>query len=336
MLISVVIPTCDRKSRLLSLLDSLHLSSVPLLEIIIVDSGSDRLEPADYAPYENLNILYVDSEKSVCIQRNKGIRMARAPWVFLCDDDVRVPSDYLEKLIGHITALPATGAISGLFLQLENEVWTAQYPLRSAKQLIWTFIFQGSVWGEIELAGNHGWVVKKIKEYYLRKGNHISGAGWPVITQFSGEYFETPLYSLGAALVRKDWLLAAPFDEVLDPHGLGDNYGVAASIPGDSLTVLNSAFVFHHKEPVNRLKRPVQYFRRVLALDYFISTKEKLHYAKKYRLLWSLVGNILNAVRTKDRMMLRPGMKAIWMIATRQNPYKRGARDGKKVLEPMI
>jgi len=29
-------------------------------------------------------------------------------------------------------------------------------------------------------------------------------------------------------------------------------------------------------------------------------------------------------------------MKAIWMIATRQNPYKRGARDGKKVLEPMI
>ena len=335
LLISVVIPTCNRKLRLLSLLDSLRLSSIPLSEIIIVDSGSDRLTTSDLAPYANLSILYLESEKSVCIQRNKGIRTARSPWVFLCDDDIEVPSDYLEKISAFHDVHPETGILSGLFLQEENGAWTAQYPLHSAKQLIWTFLFQQSIWGEIQVADAR-WGVRKIKEYYGRKGNHISKAGWPVITRFSGEYFETPLYSLGAALVRKDWLLACPFDEVLDRHGMGDNYGVAASIPGACLTVLTSAFVYHHKEPVNRLKRPLQYFRRVLALDYFITTKEKLRHVRKYRLLWSLAGNLLGFIRAGDWMMIQPGIKVLLIIAFHRNPYTRGAREGKKVLEPMI
>jgi hypothetical protein len=65
----------------------------------------------------------------------------------------------------------------------------------------------------------------------VRKGNHISKAGWPVISDFSGDYFKTPLYSLGASLVRRDWLLRSPFDEVLDRHGIGEHYGVIAGFP---------------------------------------------------------------------------------------------------------
>src|SRR5687768_13117055 len=100
--ISVVIPTCNRRQRLLLLLQNLHRSTYPLLEIIIVDSGEEILEPAEYSSYGNLSIVYLRSEKSVCIQRNLGIRMAKGEWVFLCDDDIEVPAEYLQKIADHI------------------------------------------------------------------------------------------------------------------------------------------------------------------------------------------------------------------------------------------
>ena len=51
MQISVVIPTCNRPQRLLLLLQNLNLSSYPLLEVIIVDSGED-----DVGTYRNILI----------------------------------------------------------------------------------------------------------------------------------------------------------------------------------------------------------------------------------------------------------------------------------------
>jgi glycosyltransferase involved in cell wall biosynthesis len=333
--ISVVIPTCNRKQRLLALLNGLNQSAYPLSEVIIVDSGEDRLDPADHLPFSNLPIEYLSSERSVCIQRNTGIRLAKGDWIFLCDDDIEVPPDYLQKLVAHLEARPETGVLSGLFLQKEKEEWTAQYPLRSGRALIRTFIFQQGIWGGIDVKSNHS-LVKRIKDYYQRKGNHISSSGWPVLTQFSGDHFTTPLYSLGAALVKKEWLMAAPFDEVLDRHGMGDNYGVCASLPGNGLTVLNNAFVYHHREQGHRLNRPLQYFRRVLALDYFISTKKKLRHVRKSRLLWSLTGNLLSFIRNKDGVMIRTAFRVILLIATGRNPYRRAAREGKKVLEPVL
>src|SRR5882757_9167981 len=99
--ISVVIPTCDRKTRLLSLLQNLDHSSFRLNEVIIVDSGDDKLLPGDYSVFDNLTIQYILSEKSVCIQRNIGIKRTRSPWIFLCDDDIEMPVDYLQSLVRH-------------------------------------------------------------------------------------------------------------------------------------------------------------------------------------------------------------------------------------------
>jgi glycosyltransferase involved in cell wall biosynthesis len=333
--VTAVIPTCNRRAALLVLLDSLNHGSLIPSEVIIVDSGDDGLSLEEFGGFTHLSILYVRSEKSVCIQRNTGIKMAGNPWIFLCDDDIEVPPDYLEKLMGYIAVHPEIGALSGLFLQKEMNVWTAQYPLRSARLLVWKFIFQQSIWGQIDIEASHP-LIKKIKEYYRLKGNHISKAGWPVLTQFSGDSFTTPLYSLGAALVRKEWLLSSPFDEVLDRHGMGDNYGVITNLPVSGITVLTHAFVYHHKEPDHRLKRPLQYFRRVLALDYFISTHKDSRYVRKFWLLWSLMGNLLSFIRDRDKMMMRPAIRTMLLIATGRNPYRRAARAGKKVLEPEI
>src|SRR6187402_1958290 len=141
MQISVVIPTVDRKMRLLSLLVSLDRSTHPIHEVIIVDSGNDRLTPDEYSSIKNFPIYHIPSESSVCIQRNIGIKLARSEWIFLCDDDIEIPADYLQKLSSYININPGTGAISGLWLQKDGNAWTASYPETSAKQLLWKYTF---------------------------------------------------------------------------------------------------------------------------------------------------------------------------------------------------
>lgn len=333
--ISVVIPTCNRKSNLLALLNNLNDSTFPLHEVIIVDSGEEKLTEQEYSLFKNLRIEYLNSEKSVCIQRNLGVKKATSSWIFLCDDDIEIPTDYLQKLACFVKLYPGTGAVSGTWLQLEKNEWRASYPEISAVGLIWKFIFQLSIWGEITCSANN-MLINKIKNYYHKKGNHLSKAGWPVITDFSGEYFTTPVYSLGAALVKKEWLLNSPFDEVLDRFGIGENYGVIRSFPANQVQVLNKTSVYHHQEPSNRLKKPLQYYRRTLALDYFIKTKSSLKNIKTRWLIWSLTGNLIRFIFSVNRIMIRAAFKSIWIILINKNPYYKAVKLDQKIVEPIL
>jgi glycosyltransferase involved in cell wall biosynthesis len=334
MQITVVIPTCNRKIQLLHTLKSLNDSACPLQEIIIVDSGEDRLAGTDLELYSNFKIEYLLSEKSVCIQRNKGIQRAKTEWIFLCDDDVEVPADYLLKLVAHIQRHGA-GAVSGQWLQKEEKGWQASWPEVSSFRLFRKYIFQLSIWGEIKCKpGNN--IYRKVRDYYKRKGNHISKAGWPVITQMSGAYFITPVYSLGASLVKREWLLQSPFDEVLDPHGIGDNYGVAISFPVVGIHIVNDAHVFHQQEPANRLKKSQAYYRRALALDYFARTKQNLQHVSRVWIVWSLFGNLLSFLWAREGMMIKASLKAIMKIILGKNPYYTGHRKEKKVVVPRL
>ena len=335
MQISVVIPTVDRKMRLLSLLVSLDRSTYPIHEVIIVDSGNDRLALNDYSSIKNFPIYYISSERSVCIQRNTGIEQAKSEWIFLCDDDIEIPSDYLQKLSIYINNHPDIGAISGIWLQKNGNAWIASYPETSAKQLFWKYIFRLGIWGSINCTANN-LVIRKIKQYYQRKGNHITKAGWPVITDLSSEHFFAPVYSLGGSLVKKEWLLNSPFDEVLDRHGIGENYGVIAGFPAAGIHVLNNTCVYHQQETTNRLMHPLQYYRRVLALDYFIQTKKTLKNIKRRLLFWSLIGNMISFVFSGNRSMMWAGFKSMWDVLWNKNPYPKAARNNIKIIEPLL
>ena len=333
--ISVVIPTCNRKTRLLSVLQNLDHSTYPIAEVIVVDSGEEKLLSEEWAVFKNLKIQYLSSERSVCIQRNTGIRKAKSSWIFICDDDIEVPPDYLQKLAHHLSQHPEAGAVSGRWLQLEKNEWKATYPENSAIRLFWKFVFQQSIWGEINCAANN-MLIKKIKKYYNKRGNHISKAGWPVLTDFSREYFITPVYSLGASLIKKVWLLNSPFDEVLDRHGIGDNYGVIMSFPGACIHVVNNTFAYHHQEPINRLQTPLQYYRRILSLDYFIKTKDSLKMIKKRWLIWSLTGNLIRFTFSANATMIKAAFKSIMVIISGNNPYHKAAKEKRKVIEPLL
>jgi GT2 family glycosyltransferase len=333
--ISAVIPTCNRKSNLLALLKNLNDSTFPLHEVIIVDSGEEKLSAQEHSVFKNLQIQYLHSEKSVCIQRNLGINKASSQWIFICDDDIEVPIDYLQKLTSHISNEPLSGAVSGLVMQKEKSEWTSQYVERSAKTLLWKYFFQVGIWGKIECSANN-FLMNRIKKYYTKKGNHLSKAGWPVLTNFSGKYFTTPVYGLGASLIKKEWLLSSPYDEVLDKHGIGDHYGVAAGFPEPGIHIITDAFVYHHQETTNRLQNPLQYYRRVLALDYFTGPGKNLHRIKKRWLIWSLLGNLTQIIFSMNSTMLKAAFKSFWIVTFGENPYRKAAKKNLKIVEPQL
>jgi len=184
------------------LLEDLSRSTQTVLEVLIVDSSDDKLKAPDLLAFTGLRIRYFEAAKSVCAQRNMGIREAQGDWIFLCDDDIEVPSDYLSKLLEHLGKYPAAGAVSGLCLEWQNGQWESQQPVTSARSLLWRYLFQLSIWGEIRPRGpGVDWIVAR----YRRRGNHISSAGWPVITDLSAPFFRTPTYLLGASLVKREW-----------------------------------------------------------------------------------------------------------------------------------
>lgn len=334
MQISVVIPTCNRKKNLLSLLNNLNQSVLAVEEVIVVDSGEETLKSSEIASFSNLKILYKSSEKSVCIQRNIGIQNATSEWIFLCDDDIEMPEDYLLKLKNHWQMHAEAGAVSGMILQKQNNKWIGNYPVKSNADLLFKYIFKLSIWGPLANI-KHAFFTKKIKNFYIKKGNHISKAGWPVLTNFSSDYFETPVYGLGASLIKKEWLLQSPFDETLDMYGIGDNYGVAAKFPG-KIHVVNNAFVYHHQEIANRLQHKLAYYRRILALDYFRQTIPSLLFIKKRWLVWSLIGNLMLFIIKRKFFMIYPTSKALIKIVMDRNDYLYASLKNKKITEPKL
>jgi hypothetical protein len=319
--LSVVIPTLDRPDRLRALLASLDRSSLLPREVLVVDASRQRLPPATFTAFGRLNIVYLEAARSVCVQRNAGIRAATSPWIFLCDDDVEVPPEHLAKLAAHVAAHPACGAVSGLFLEKRHDVWSGEFPETSALVVAWKSLFEMGMWGPIRAPGPIG---RALAARHRRRGNHIARSGWPVITEMDAPFFRTPIYTLGAALVRRDWLLASPFDESLDSHGLGDNYGVAIGFPAEGIHVLPDAPVYHHHAAEGRLEGGVAQERRMLALDHFIRTRPELGRTRPAHFLWSLVGAGILHAASGNPTAARAMFRAFARVVAGRNPYRSG------------
>ena len=334
--VSVVIPTRNRPDNLVRLLDDLILQTYPLLEVIVVDS-SDRPYRLDNlnTQFPQLTLLHVDSEPSVCIQRNIGIRKARAPYVFLCDDDITLPENYVELLMKYIKTNGA-GVASGLVMQKEpSGDWTYAYPPGSFGKLLFAFLFQHSVWGSPDKMNVKLWqrpIYAVMKSYYKQKGNGLSWAGWPLITDFNSPAFVSEVYGLGASIIKRDWLLQSPYDEVLDRHGIGDNYGVAMGFPiRKAIHVVHAAPAYHHQSTDNRLESVRTYYRRVLALHYFLLKYERFSFLNRCWFVWSLIGNYILFGKRKD--FKKATIKALKQVLIKRNPYLEADNRREKVVE---
>jgi glycosyltransferase involved in cell wall biosynthesis len=116
-LVSVIIPTYNRSSLLLEALDSVFKQTFPDFELIVIDDGSIDGTAKALTPYKDRIVYNFQNNQGVSAARNRGIRMARGPWIaFLDSDDLWLP-EKLESQIRFFSQYP-----EALICQTE-EIW---------------------------------------------------------------------------------------------------------------------------------------------------------------------------------------------------------------------
>lgn len=323
--VSAVIPTRNRAASLARLLESLAAQTRAPGETIIVDaSDTPPDETALQRRYPSLNIRIIASPPSLCRQRNLGIGSASGDLILLADDDIEFPPMYLASILGYISEHPAEGALSGTLQEASDGGLSIpdQAPLPPGR-VLWKFVFQTSVWGHTGSLDEHAWA-EPLRRFYRRRGNTFSLAGWPLLTDASSPAFRTAVYGLGGAVIRKSWLLNAPYDQRLDRSGIGDNYGVALNLPGDlPIVVLTTITYVHHRSPEQRLPPAQAYVLRVFALDYFMSGSVKFHPVNRLFLRWSLLGNAAAFALKGSIGKSAAALSVLLRLLCGLNPYRR-------------
>lgn len=314
--VSAVVATRNRPDSLRRLLQALARQTRLPDEVIVVDASDNPENPAHLAAaYPLLRIRYFPSRPNLPAQRNLGIQQARGSHVFISDDDIEPPAHYLATLIAYLEHHPACGCVTGFIQDPEGAgIYRGEFPVPTVREVLLAFLFQRSLGGRVDAVAESGVLAPVLafaKRWFRRRGNSWSLAGWPLITQVDGSVVRTGVYYLGASVVRKDWLLASPYDENLGPHGIGDNYGVATGLPKErAIEILVTLPVTHHRDPRNRLSPEDAYYRRVMALNYFLATKRLRPKASRAFLLWSLAGAVISFSVRRNHRFLKAALRA--------------------------
>ncbi len=321
--VSVIIPTRNRKESLGRTLAALSKQKAAIHEVIIIDASDQPADPSELKNEFAFNACSLFQAKaSVCAQRNEGIRRATGDYVLVLDDDMSVGEDYIARCLAFFESHPAALVVSGLVVdQGRSGGWEYKWPPISFLRLVWNFVFQLSVWtdpDEIEKNVFNAPFLRLVQRYYRRRGNGVSKAGWPVLTDFSRPFFRTRAYYLSAAMGKRDWLLANPYTEKLDQHGIGENYGISIKLrPEQGVFILADICAYHYKSPANRLAATEAYYRRVLALDYFSTLHGS---ASRGWLVWSLFGNLLEAGMHLQWDRVAKNCRLIGVLVLNRNP----------------
>ncbi len=303
--ISVVIPTRNRLDSLNRTLHSIsHQTSSPK-EIIIVDSSDFPLEKSQLTtlfPKSTLEVIHTNP--SVCLQRNIGIAKSSSEYIFLLDDDIEISGNYIETLLTHLETHQNETICSGLVLENKNGKWSYSEEQKSNLGLLVTYIFGLSVWFDIhKRIKPKSYINRHIFEAYIKKGNSISKAGWPIVIDFKAPEFVTPVYGLGASIIRSEKLKKVKFDTAFYNNGVGDNYDLIMSLDSGVRVVMN-AEAYHHREKTNRVDHTKSYYYRIAALHYILLKHPRFTFVNLFYLMWSLLGNsILFLAQGKIKML---------------------------------
>lgn len=321
--VSVIIPTRNRKESLFKTLAALSKQKAAIHEVIVVDSSDTPIDSSELkSKFEFNSFCLLQTEASVCAQRNKGICRATGDFVFLLDDDISVDGNYIGLGLAFFESHPAALVVSGLVVEKnESGSWESMSQEISFLKLAWIFVFQLSIWtdlGETKKTMFNAPVLKWIQRYYKRRGNGVSKGGWPVLSHFSKPVLRSQIYYLGASITRRNWLVDNLYTEKLDQHGIGDNYGIAIKLlPEQGVFIMTDTCAYHHKIADNRLAATEAYYKRVLALDYFSTLQGS---ASRSWLVWSLFGNLLHACLHLQMDRAIKNCKLIGILFMNRNP----------------
>jgi hypothetical protein len=127
-ILSVVIPTYNRKEIAARLISSIRQGNNINMEIIVVDDAStDGTRSYIQENFSDVVVIRNDHEKLLAASRNMGIIGSRGKYVFAIDDDNVVQKGALEILVEFMNNNPNVGICAPLMLYYDDPVtiWCA-------------------------------------------------------------------------------------------------------------------------------------------------------------------------------------------------------------------
>jgi len=129
-LVSVVIPTHNRKEKLIRLINSIQRCKYPQdkIEIVIVDDAStDKTHETLKEKFSEIKILRNEVKLFASACRNLGIRNSQGDYIFLVDDDNVLDENALGELVKVFAKYPDVGMVGPITCYYKNpgRIWCA-------------------------------------------------------------------------------------------------------------------------------------------------------------------------------------------------------------------
>ncbi len=126
--VSYIIPTMLRQDFTLTLLDDLKKQSYPPTQVVVVDATAPESRDESLYNPENYPFEVVfkwQTTKGSCRARNEAIVLCTGEYIVFGDDDVRIPSDFIENHIRLLQTYNA-GAANGLDIRADHQQQTLE------------------------------------------------------------------------------------------------------------------------------------------------------------------------------------------------------------------
>ncbi|MAG47624.1 hypothetical protein CL617_03385 [archaeon] len=113
-LVTVIVPTFNRKEYLKKCLDSVYKQTSKIFEIIVIDNGSTDGSLEYLKKCKNLKVIENDSNLGASVARNQAIKISQGKYIWFLDSDAEAKSeDCLKNMINMMDNDSNLGEIGG-------------------------------------------------------------------------------------------------------------------------------------------------------------------------------------------------------------------------------
>jgi len=205
-LVSVIIPTFNRKYMLTRCVNSVFVSSYKNLEIIIADDastdGTEEIVLKKFSKFKNVYYLRNDKELLLSATINKALRIAKGKYIFILDDDNVIDKNCISELVLSFNKYKEVGIVGplALYYSKKDTIMHAGV-VRSKFMRRAIYPFANEKWkGQIK----EGQEVEDFANAFMFKRELLSKVGmWDLLVPFMGEDgdFEARVRKVGYKII---------------------------------------------------------------------------------------------------------------------------------------